>query len=48
MSIGRYPRQIQRRHGLEQMIATDRAKAMGEREIKDDTHPQFVGHVELF
>src|ERR1700741_5521139 len=30
------------------MIPTDRAKTMGEREIKDNTHPQFIGHAELF
>src|SRR5579862_7164721 len=42
------PGQVERRHGFEQVVAIDGAKAMGQREIVDDAYPQIVGHAKLF
>src|ERR1700722_1897716 len=42
------PGQVERRHGFEQVVAIDGAKAMGQRKIVDDAYPQIVGHAKLF
>src|SRR4029077_483502 len=47
-SIGCNPREVQGRHGLEQMIAGDHVQPVRKRKIVNNPRPQFVGHVKFF
>src|SRR5260370_40098737 len=42
------PREVERGHRFEQVVAIHGAKAMGQRKIVDDAYPQIIGHAKLF